>query len=536
VFRNPRYPRPRESEATIPRFVAIAPVERGAAESAAVWRAQAELILNAAGEGIYGLDLEGRCTFVNPAAARMTGHDVDELLGKPMHTIVHHSHHDGCPYVLEQCPIYAAFADGMVRNVCDEVFWRKDRTSFPVEYTSTPVYESSKLVGAVVVFRDISIRRATEERLRRALSEVQRLQAQLQRENHSLREQIASVRGLPGVVGSSAIMQQLCNAVAKVANTDSTVLILGETGTGKELVAQSIHQASPRRGQPLVQLDCASISPNLADSELFGHERGAFTGSAHRRAGRFEQANGGTLFLDEVGELPLETQAKLLRVLQEREFQRVGGNDTVKADVRVIAATNRDLRFMVKRGTFRSDLYFRLNVLPLRVPSLRERVSDIPMLVEHFLRQLEARLGRRVGRVNEASLKRLSKYHWPGNVRELQNVIEHAAIMGEGTVVDVLDTAFAFGADSETLPTEDVQLGQASERAESPSVPSAPSETVQAPLTSSAATLEEVERSHILAVLKSARWRISGPTGASTVLGIHPNTLRHRMKRLGISR
>ncbi len=507
-------------------------------DTAAAWRAQAELILNAAGEGIYGLDLKGRCTFVNPAAARMTGHDVEELLGKSMHDVVHHSHPNGCAYTREECPIYAAFSDGMVRQVFDEVFWRKDGLSFPVEYTSTPIYEEGVLFGAVVVFRDISIRRQTEDRLRRALSEVQSLKEQLQRENHSLRQEIATVRGLPDVVGNSAVIQQMCKVVARVANTDSTVLILGETGTGKELVSRSIHRASSRRDKPLVQLNCAAISPSLADSELFGHERGAFTGAVNRRVGRFEQANGGTLVLDEVGELPLETQSKLLRVLQEHQFERVGGNESLKVDVRVIAATNRDLKRMVRAGTFRADLYFRLSVLPISVPSLRERPSDIPALVAHFLKQLETRLGYSVGRVNEAGFRRLSGYHWPGNVRELQNVIEHAAIMSDGDIVEIHESAFDFDRDVTTTGGAEVLTHSAMELPDLGSSRLALPAHEPAPRNASApsTTLGDVERAHILAVLERTRWRLSGPSGAGAALGLHPNTLRHRMKKLGITR
>ncbi len=505
----PRRPQRLDIAAGAPRLVAVPQSVHH--DEAATWRAQAELILNAAGEGIYGLDSAGRCTFVNPAAARMTGHDVSELLGRSMHDIVHHSHPNGGCYTRESCPIYAALADGMIRNVQDEVFWRKDGTSFPVEYTSTPIYHDGTSCGAVVVFRDITIRRQTEERLRRALTEVQRLKERLQQENHNLRREIAEVRGVPDMVGSSPAMQRLYQTVTKVAGVDSTVLVLGETGTGKELVARAIHHASARRQQPLVQLNCAAIAPNLVDSELFGHERGAFTGAGNRRAGRFEQANGGTLFLDEVGELAPETQSKLLRVLQERRFERVGGSETVEVNVRVIAATNRDLKSMVKSGAFRADLYFRLNVLPVAVPSLRERLSDLPALVRHFLTQLEHKLGRPLGRVDDVGVRKLASYHWPGNVRELQNVIENAAIMSDCDSIEILESAFAFSLDtSETPPA--------------------------ASKVAAAATLGDIERAHILEVLEKTRWRLSGPNGAGAALGLHPNTLRHRMNKLGIRR
>ncbi len=508
-----------------PRLVTGDPAGEGSesAEGQITWNAQTDLILNAAGEGIYGIDLDGRCTFVNPAAARMTGHSVGELVGESMHDVVHHSHGDGRCYEREECPIYAAFADGMIRNVCDEVFWRKDGSSFPVEYTSTPIYAAGRLIGAVVVFRDISLRRQTEDRLKGALREVQRLKERLQRENTSLRQAIEVARGQQDIIGNSAALREMMRLICRVAATDASVLVQGETGTGKELVARAIHRMSQRRGGPLVKVNCAAITPQLADSELFGHERGAFTGAVARRPGRFEQASGGTLFLDEIGELPLETQSKLLRVLQEREFERVGGNETLNADVRLVTATNRDLCADVKAGKFRADLYFRLNVMPVSVPRLRDRTSDIPALTDHFLEQLEKRLGRELGRVSEAGLRRLAQYHWPGNVRELNNVIERAAILSDGSEVEVPEELFSFVDD---LPTE----------AAPPTEPSPQPPANPAPSTDGSLNLDDVERRHILQVLERTKWRLSGAAGASTVLGLHPNTLRHRMKKLGISR
>ncbi|HEU5074460.1 MAG TPA: sigma 54-interacting transcriptional regulator [Polyangiaceae bacterium] len=507
-------------------------VSRGAAETArdaALWRAHTELILDAAGEGIYGLDLRGCCTFVNPAAARMTGHTVDDLLGQPMHAMVHHSRGNGDDYPRHDCPIYAAFNDGMVRNVVDEVFWRKDGSSFPVEYTSTPIYNGSELVGAVVVFRDISLRRQTEDRLRRALSEVEQLKERLQIENTSLRQEIERSRGLQELVGSSSVLRETVQLVRRIAATDSTVLIQGETGTGKELFAQAIHRLSPRSQGPMVRVNCGAICAQLADSELFGHEKGAFTGALLKRAGRFEQALGGTLFLDEVGELPLETQAKLLRVLQEREFERVGGNTTVHADIRVVAATNRDLKALVKQGSFRADLFFRLNVVPVHVPPLRSRISDIPALVERFLRQLEVRQGRRLGTVSREGLERLARYDWPGNVRELQNVIERAAVLSDGAEVVVPEELLACDAGCTSEADLEVTSVAAADRAsEQPRPRESAANHVMA--------LDEVERKHILQVLELTRWRVSGPSGASAILRLHPNTLRHRMKKLGISR
>jgi PAS domain S-box-containing protein len=494
--------------APYPRLVAKVTAE------SALWRAQTDLILDAAGEGIYGLDLNGCCAFVNPAAARMTGHSVEELLDQPMHNVVHHSHGNGDEYPRTDCPIYAAFKDGMIRNVVDEVFWRKDGSSFPVEYTSTPIFNGSELMGAVVVFRDISLRAQTEDRLRRALSEVQQLKERLQLENTSLRQEIESARGFWEIVGNSSVLRETLQLVRRIAATDSTVLIQGETGTGKELIAQAIHRLSPRAHAPMVRVNCGAICAQLADSELFGHEKGAFTGALVKRAGRFEQAFGGTLFLDEVGELPLETQAKLLRVLQEREFERVGGNTTLCADVRVVAATNRDLKTLVKQGSFRADLFFRLNVVPVHVPSLQSRASDIPALTDQFLRRLEVRQGRRLGNVSREGLDRLARYGWPGNVRELQNVLERAAVLSDGEEVVIPE---------ELLSPDDDSAAEApldAAHVAGPADTSDPPPPLEA-RANNALALDEVERKHILQVLAMTRWRVSGPSGASSMLLLH---------------
>ena len=462
------------------------------------------LILDAAGEGIYGIDLRGRATFVNPAATAMTGHTPEELLGQSMHEIVHHSHPDGSPYPSADCPIYAAFNDGMVRKVGDEVFWRKDGTSFPVEYTSTPLMDSGRLVGAVVVFRDVTIRKQTEDRLRQALSEVERLKERLQEENRYLKAQIHDAASAHELVGNSPALRRVLELIERAAPTDATVLIEGESGTGKELVCRAVHQLSPRRRRALVSLNCAAVSPALIESELFGHERGAFTGASSQRMGRFELAEGGTLFLDEIGEMPLEAQAKLLRVLQEHEFERVGGSRTLRSSARIVAATNRDLRELVARGRFRSDLFYRLYVLPIRVPPLRERRTDIPMLAEHFRKRCEAKWGRSFSGILPESLERMLEYSWPGNVRELEHAIERAALVCDGPWLEL-------GPLCETRETRDAP-------------PAAPDR------------LDEVQRQHILNTLRNTGFRISGPHGAAAVLGMHPNTLRYRMKKLGIDR
>ena len=297
--------------------------------------------------------------------------------------------------------------------------------------------------------------------------------------------------------------------VCRVAPTDSTVLITGETGTGKELIARAIHSASKRKDKPLIKVNCAALPAGLVESELFGHEKGAFTGAITRRIGRFELAQGGTIFLDEIGELPAEAQVKLLRVLQEREFERVGGSVSIKADVRVLAATNRDLLKAVREKSFREDLFYRLSVFPIHLPPLRERQQDIPLLAHFVVNKFAMRIGKRIDTVNAETLRRLTGYSWPGNIRELENVLERAIILADGTILEI---------------PRDV-LG-----------PPSPGLTIAPAGADSAATLEAIERSHILGVVKQTDWVIGGPRGAAKVLGLHPNTLRSRMKKLGISR
>jgi formate hydrogenlyase transcriptional activator len=354
----------------------------------------------------------------------------------------------------------------------------------------------------------------------REYEEIGRLKAQLERENIYLREEILGEHNFEEIVGGSAELTSVLHTIDRVAPTATTVLVLGETGTGKELVARAIHSRSPRHKQPLVKVNCGAIAAGLIESELFGHVKGAFTGALERRTGRFELADRGTLFLDEVGELPLDMQVKLLRVLQEQEFEPVGSNRTVKVDVRVIAATNRNLEEEVAAGRFRADLYYRLNVLPIRVPPLRERQADIPQLVMFFIQRHAKRIGRTVEGVSRDSMDRLTRYGWPGNVRELENVIERALVLSRGGVLDV-------GRDF------------------LPSLPAAPpparpaGQVVPMPAEAAAAgtgTLEDIERAHISATLERTGWVIEGPRGAARILDMHPNTLRSRMKKLGLER
>jgi formate hydrogenlyase transcriptional activator len=369
-----------------------------------------------------------------------------------------------------------------------------------------------------------------EEGLHRALAEVETLKNRLQAENVYLQEEIRQEHNFEEMVGSSPALLEMLQKVELVAPTDSTVLLYGETGTGKELIARALHDRSARKDRPLVKVNCGAISSGLVESELFGHMKGAFTGALERRIGRFELANGGTIFLDEIGELPLETQVKLLRVLQEQEFEPVGSSRTVRVDVRVIAATNRDLEEAVQTGRFRSDLYYRLNVFPIQVPPLRERPSDIPQLVMFFLSRFSKKLGKKIEAVPQSLMDLLTTYTWPGNIRELQNLIERAVVLSQGPVLRLdraLLPAVASGAKAtapEAMGSVPSKPGRDSKLTD-PSASSAPGEAL---------TLEEVERRHILGVLKQTRGVIEGPKGAAKILKLHPNTLRSRLKKLGI--
>jgi formate hydrogenlyase transcriptional activator len=352
--------------------------------------------------------------------------------------------------------------------------------------------------------------------------EIEGLKGRLEKENVYLREELRTEHNFEEIVGNSPAVLKALGAVDQVASTDATVLIYGETGTGKELVARAIHNRSARNGRALVNVNCSAISAGLVESELFGHMKGAFTGALERRIGRFELAHKGTIFLDEIGELSLETQVKLLRVLQEHEFEPVGSSHPVRADVRVIAATNRNLREAMQAGLFRSDLFYRLNVFPIQLPPLRERRSDIPQLVAFYLSRFSKRLGKKIDGVSRESMEKLMNYPWPGNIRELQNVIERAVILAVDPTLRLDRDLMPVASSTKQIETlERDALDQRQEDLKSPN-----------PLL----TLEEVDRNHILTALQHAGGVVDGPKGAARILKLHPNTLRHRMSKLGIKR
>ncbi len=471
------------------------------------------LILDSAGEGIYGLDAEGRTTFVNQAAERMTGFSAREMMGKCQHELVHHTHGDGSPFPPEECPIFNAVKDGQVHQVHDDVFWRKDGTSFPVRYVSTPIRENMKLMGAVVVFQDI-----TEEK--KAGEEIRRLRHQLEMENAYLHEEVQNVQAYGDIIGASPALENILRQIEMVSPTEASVLITGESGTGKELVAREIHNRSARRDRTMIKVNCASIPRDLVESEFFGHVKGAFTGAVKDRAGRFQLADGGTLFLDEIGELPLDMQGKLLRVLQEGTFERIGDEKTQSVNVRIIAATNRCLKDEVRDKRFREDLFYRLCVFPIEVPPLRDRAEDIPLLASRLVERISQKLNRPVPRLTRGNMQALQNYPWPGNVRELQNVIERAVITARAgrMTFHLNDEGYrVIQPLQHTLAGKDPGGGAATE-------------------IFSDEEMEQLYRENLINALEHCHWKVSGESGAAALLGIKPTTLHSKIRKLGLSK
>jgi PAS domain S-box-containing protein len=457
-------------------------------------------------------DTETRFVKANQAAIKLLGLKPEDVPGTVGMSLV-------APDQATQERIHETFAEiqkGKERTLPELELRRKnDGKPIWVQFWSRPEPDG-KLTRTMII--DITDRVLAE-----------REKARLQQESVYLQEEIKAAYNFEEIIGRSPALAAVLEHVRAVAPTGASVLIQGETGTGKELIARAIHSFGKRRDKPLIKVNCAALPASLVESELFGHEKGAFTGAIARRVGRFELANGGTIFLDEIGELPLEMQAKLLRVLQEQEFDRIGGRTPIRVDVRVIAATNRDLAKAVRDREFREDLFYRLNVFPIQLPPLRQRVGDVPLLAYYFLSRFAAQLGKHIHGIEPATMDRLVAYPWPGNIRELENVVERAVILGRGELLEIdpmtLPVAPSSGAAARPVPAD-----SDSQRATPPAT------SPGGPPVAGTSTLEGVERNHIRAVLDKTNWRIEGLGGAAQILGLHPNTLRSRMKKLGIAR
>jgi PAS domain S-box-containing protein len=445
--------------------------------------------------GIFWLDAEGRIYRANDAACRLLGYTKKELLGMKVS--------DFDPdYQAQEFTIFWRKLKKLKEYNIESRHKRKDGSYYPAEISSCYVdFEGHGY--SCTFFRDITERKRSEESLLATLKELEILKERLQEENFYLQEEIKLEHNFGEIIGQSEVFKKALMQVEQVAITDTTVFINGETGTGKELIARAIHDISSRKNRPLVKVNCAAIPLDLIESDLFGHEKGAFTGALSQKIGRFELADEGTIFLDEIGDIPKELQVKLLRVLQEGEFERLGNPNTIKVDVRVIAATNRDIEKMVAVGDFREDLFYRLNVFPLNSPPLRKRIDDIPMLVKHFLQKYSAKTGKMIQTIPKSAMDTLQSYHWPGNVRELENIIERALVISQGTKLELGDWF-------SRLESEDNQKYILS--------------------------MQDLERKHILKVLDLTSWRVSGKGGAAEILDLKPTTLEARMKKMGIER
>jgi PAS domain S-box-containing protein len=438
------------------------------------------------------------CTYFNQHGLDFTGLTKEQALGYGWAECLHPDDQEWC---LE---IYKSAFDARQPFRMEYRLRHADGTFRWVFASGTPrLSEAGEFLGYIGSCVDIDDRKKSEEALLVAHEEVSRLKNQLQEENIYLQEEINLEQNFGEILGQSNALKYVLFKIEQVAPTDTTVLITGETGTGKELVARAIHDASGRSERPLVKVNCAALSPSLIESEFFGHEKGAFTGASARKIGRFELADGATILLDEIGELPTDLQVKLLRVIQEGEFERLGSSRTIKVDVRIIAATNRNLDLDVRKGLFREDLWYRLNVFPITVPPLRERREDVPLLVEHFVGKFAKKQRKVITSVAPNTLRNLRNYSWPGNVRELANVIERAVINSNGSVLRILEDFAEPGTEK-------------------------PGQTNK--------TLEELERDYIVRILVETGWRIEGRHGAARTLGINPSTLRARIVKLGIQK
>lgn len=446
-------------------------------------------------DGIFWIDQEARFIRVNQAASTNLGYTVEELEGMTAADI-------NPNFNVKKSLDYWNSTKEKGHLTFRTIHRRKDGSTFPVEITNN-IFEFGGNEFRCSIVRDITEQVKKEQAIEQALKEVERLKDQLEEENVYLRQEIKLAHNFEEIVTQSKTYKKVLKQVEQVAGSEATVLIMGESGTGKELLARAVHSHSLRKERPLVKVNCATLPANIIESELFGHERGAFTGAHTRKIGRFELANKGTIFLDEIGELPLELQAKLLRVIQEGEFERLGNPKTFKLDVRVIAATNRNLEEAIGKGEFREDLYYRLNVFPIVSIPLRERKEDLSLLVEHFVNKYSAKAGKKIDAISQKTLKIFQQYNWPGNVRELENIIERAVIISTGNKLEIGDWF-----SKKSLTSTQTQLK----------------------------TMEEMEKEHIIRVLKQTKGRVSGKEGAAVILGMNAKTLDSRMRKLGIKR
>jgi transcriptional regulator with GAF, ATPase, and Fis domain len=461
-----------------------------------------ELILSSLNTGLAIINPDMTVAWANEVTLSIL--PWDELIGKVCY-VAAAKRDKPC----EGCGALMAFADGQIHET--------ERQS-PVDHrwhfiVSIPIKdEAGNVISVLESVTDITKRKNIEIERDTALKELEELKNKLEEENLYLKEEVREASLFSEMVGTSNALRYVQTKVAQVAPTRATVLIQGETGVGKELVARAIHANSNRSGKPFISINCAALPSNLVESELFGHERGAFTGAEQLRKGRFELADGGTLFLDEISELPPASQAKLLGVLQDGEYERVGSSQTLKSDARIIAATNRDLNKEIEKGHFRPDLYYRLNVYPITVPPLCKRKEDIPLLINHFVNLYNKKFGRNIVEVAASTMDKLQRYHWPGNVRELRNIIERAMITSLGSKLVVTENL-----EPESSTPDPVAM--TSEQDDRRLLP-----------------LEEIERRHILSALEVTGWRVGGRNGAASILKMHPSTLRSRMKKVGLEK
>ena len=453
-----------------------------------------ETILKSMPEFAYVFNKNNELVLWNKNLETVLGYTEEELFGKNLFDFMEESVRD-----LNAAAIEKIFNEKTGDTLEQNIITKSGRKIPVVDTASYAIIDGKEyLIGMAI---DISRLKEAETRLKQAIAELKHLKDQLESENVYLRKEIENRYGFEKIIGQSEPLMHTLYRIEQVAPTDTTVLLEGETGTGKELFAAAIHKLSKRRDKPFIKVNCASLPATLIESELFGHEKGAFTGAIQKQIGRFELANGGTLFLDEISEIPVELQSKLLRVLQEGEFERIGNPKAVKVDVRIIAATNLNLEEQIRKKHFRKDLYYRLNVYPVTIAPLRDRKDDIPLLTEYFVKRFNFKLGKKIKRIPKKTIKQLQVYSWPGNVRELENIIERAVIISTGSTLSVEPLLKpGFEENEQLLP------------------------------------LAEYERRYIIKVLEKTLWRVEGPEGAARILNMHPETLRSRMRKLEIRR